>query len=140
MDGIILQREPVQNVDSDSDGLPDFWEQNFFDDPKIALPESDPDKDGFANFQEWLTGSNPTEHDSFFRIESIEASPPSAGIQISWHSLADRIYDVQSTRNLTAGFTDLATDLAATPPMNFYVDISQHSIRQTFYRIRVRHR
>jgi hypothetical protein len=47
-------------LDSDGDGLPDFWEQRYFGDPHAADPNADPDGDGLTNIQEYEEyGSHP---------------------------------------------------------------------------------
>jgi hypothetical protein len=47
-------------VDSDRDRLPDWWEQRHFDDPHVAEPNADPDRDGLTNLQEYeVFSSNP---------------------------------------------------------------------------------
>ncbi|MBK1883550.1 hypothetical protein JIN85_14090 [Luteolibacter pohnpeiensis] len=61
-------------VDSDNDGLPDFWESNYGLDPaddgttNIANgPDGDPDNDGLTNLQEYnggLDSSNPQKADT----------------------------------------------------------------------------
>ncbi|MHC4259238.1 MAG: S8 family serine peptidase [Planctomycetota bacterium] len=47
-------------LDSDGDGLPDWWERKYFGDPCAADPNFDADADGLANLEEYeLYGSNP---------------------------------------------------------------------------------
>jgi len=45
-------------VDSDSDGMPDWWEVNNFD-SLYALPDEDPDEDGFSNLYEYVHDTDP---------------------------------------------------------------------------------
>ena len=48
--------------DSDGDGIPDKWEQQYglnFKDPKDAV--LDPDEDGFTNLDEYKAGTNPKD-------------------------------------------------------------------------------
>jgi len=45
--------------DSDGDGLPDWWEQKFFDTRTGALPEMDSDANGESNLAAFLHGKNP---------------------------------------------------------------------------------
>ncbi len=47
-------------LDSDTDGLPDWWELRHFSDPIVASPEHDHDHDGALNVEEYLRGRNPT--------------------------------------------------------------------------------
>jgi hypothetical protein len=53
------------NLDSDFDGLPDYWEEIYGLNPYSAVGDDggdgDPDKDGFTNYQEYKGGSNPKD-------------------------------------------------------------------------------
>lgn len=49
-------------ADSDADSLPDSWELDYFGNLN-QTENGDPDNDGFTNFQEWETGTNPTVSD-----------------------------------------------------------------------------
>jgi len=48
-------------TDSDGDGLPDWWEQKFFDSRTAAIPEVDSDGDGQNNLAEFLAGTHPLD-------------------------------------------------------------------------------
>ena len=58
-------------VDSDGDGLPDYWENSYGLDPNSSVddngPSGDPDQDGLTNSQEYQNGTDPmspdTDHD-----------------------------------------------------------------------------
>ncbi|MDE0838467.1 MAG: VWA domain-containing protein, partial [Kiritimatiellae bacterium] len=52
-------------VDSDGDGLPDWWEIAFFGNDNGAIPEDDTDNDGINNLYEYLAGLNPIDPRSF---------------------------------------------------------------------------
>jgi hypothetical protein len=55
--------------DTDSDGIPDEWENAFgldLRDPTDA--QKDKDNDGFTNLQEYLAGTNPTDPGSFLKV------------------------------------------------------------------------
>lgn len=45
-------------VDSDGDGMPDWWEHAYFGEAD-ALPGADPDNDDFTNLQEYIQGTDP---------------------------------------------------------------------------------
>jgi len=49
------------NLDSDSDGLPDLWELQWFGDLSLAA-DADPDGDGLSNYNEYITGTNPNSN------------------------------------------------------------------------------
>lgn len=46
-------------VDTDGDGLPDWWEIRFGTDPNVPDADADPDGDGLTNAQEFALGRNP---------------------------------------------------------------------------------
>jgi len=50
--------------DSDSDGLPDSWETQYFGSPAACDPNADADSDGLTNREEYQRGTNPTDADS----------------------------------------------------------------------------
>ncbi len=51
-------------LDSDGDGMPDFWEVAHGTDPLVADGDLDPDGDGLTNFNEYRSGTNPQLADS----------------------------------------------------------------------------
>ncbi len=51
--------------DSDKDGLPDWWEEKYFQDATAAVPSEDTDADGFTNIQEYTDGTDPNDPESF---------------------------------------------------------------------------
>jgi len=47
-------------LDSDFDGLPDFWETRYQFDPSNATDaQRDKDGDGYTQLEEWLNGTDP---------------------------------------------------------------------------------
>jgi hypothetical protein len=50
----------VGDVDSDGDGLPDWWELQYFGNLGQGASD-DPDGDGVTNLQEYQQGRNPTK-------------------------------------------------------------------------------
>jgi hypothetical protein len=60
------------NADTDADGLPDAWEWRHGFNPHSHLgsdgPDGDPDKDGFGNWQEFRSGTDPRNPESSLRL------------------------------------------------------------------------
>ena len=67
--------------DSDGDGIPDAWENQFKLDQYVADSDKDADSDGFSNLEEYKAGTNPNDPDDhpsrigWLRIEDIKAQP-----------------------------------------------------------------
>ncbi|MDP8235983.1 MAG: C25 family cysteine peptidase [Candidatus Erginobacter occultus] len=51
-----------RGIDSDCDGLPDWWEEQYFGDLS-QCPQDNPDGDGCTNLEEYTAGTDPTEVD-----------------------------------------------------------------------------
>lgn len=65
-------------TDSDSDGLPNWWEYKYFGD-NIAMPGTDSDADGSTNLAEYQAGTVPINYPSFtqlpqYRVIQVGAS------------------------------------------------------------------
>lgn len=51
-------------VDTDADGMPDWWEKTHFGGTTNALASADADSDGLTNLQEYLAGTDPNNPDT----------------------------------------------------------------------------
>lgn len=123
-------------VDTDRNGLPDWWELQYFGHLTGTDPNADPDHDGMSNLAEWIAGTNPTNAASSLRLTSISATNHSA-IAVSWSSVAGKYYWLERTTNLTTGFGVIATNITATSPTNSATDTTAPPGNQGFYRIGV---
>lgn len=52
------------DVDSDVDGLPDWWELKYFTNTTVAVTNQDADADDLDNIHEYLAGTNPRSSDT----------------------------------------------------------------------------
>lgn len=95
----------IREVDSDEDGLPDFWEVEHFGSRQSADAVTDTDQDGQPNVDEFVSETVPTNGASFFEVSGgaamgagvlqFQASPSSTG----------RLYDVYWRSNLADSAT-----------------------------------
>lgn len=107
-------------VDSDENGLPDWWEQEYFGHLTGTDPNADADHDGMNNLGEWLAGTNPTNAASSLRLTLL---PVSNGFMLHWPSVAGKTYLLERSTNLLTGFDSIVlSNIIATPPTNTATD------------------
>lgn len=124
-------------VDTDNNGLPDWWELQYFGQLTGTDPNADPDHDGMNNLAEWIAGTNPTNAASVLRLTLVSAINAS-NIVVNWSSVAGKNYWLERSTNLATGFnTVVATNLAATAPTNTLSDTAILPGNTRFYRVGV---
>ena len=127
----------LRMVDTDRNGLPDWWEQSYFGDLLGAETNADTDYDGAVNLAEWIAGTNPTNAASCLRLLAPLMSATN-GIVIRWPSVAGRRYRLERATNLLTGFnTVVRSNIQATPPTNSESDDSALGAHAGYYRIQV---
>lgn len=124
-------------VDSDGDGLADSWELQYFGNLS-ANGAGDPDGDGVSNLREFIAGTNPTDAASRFEVVEIDKLPN--GVSIQWTSQTGRRYNVKRSSSLLtppSAYLTVGAGLAATPPMNQFIDTTPNAEAQSFYLIEI---
>lgn len=105
-------------ADTDSDQLPDAWEERYFGTPANARPEDDPDQDGASNFTELAFGTNPRAPASRPTL-GARASPSGSerGITFILNRTAGAVlnYVFESSPDL-AGWTDASGEIRSLEP------------------------
>jgi len=101
-----------------------------------ALLAVDRDNDGMSDGLELIAGTEPMRASSVFNMQA--ATAPGGGVALSWASATNRLYTLRRGTNVMVpeSFTNIVTDLLATPPANSYTD----SFTETgpfFYRLQV---
>lgn len=61
----------VLRSDTDGDGLPNDWEQQYFNSTTAASPTDDTDGDGVSNYGEFVTGTDPSNPNNHFGPRNI---------------------------------------------------------------------
>jgi subtilisin family serine protease len=126
-----------RTVDADNNGLPDWWELQYFGHLTGTNPNADADHDGMSNLQEWLAGTNPTNASSCLRLIAIPANNPNAFV-VRWPSVAGKYYRLERATNLLTGFNSVVqTNIAATAPTNTATDTAVLPGKARFYRVGV---
>ena len=124
-------------VDADGNGLPDWWELQYFGHLTGADPNADPDHDGMNTLSEWIAGTNPTNAASVLRLRLVSATNDN-NIVVSWPSVAGKYYWLERSTNLLTGFNSIVgTNLAATAPTNTLSDTTVLPGKARFYRVGV---
>lgn len=84
----------VNPLDSDNDGLPDWWEITYGRDPLIAEDlRLDSDGDGLTDREEFLAGTHPTRAESRLQLDSVTRTIGFA--RIGFRAQAGIAYEVQ---------------------------------------------
>jgi hypothetical protein len=125
--------------DSDGDGLPDWWESQYFG-QQGTHPLNDSDSDGLTDAQEYAAGTDPLDSESVLAVVAIV--PTETGILLEWTSAAGKTYRVLRSSDLSAGAEDFSVveeGILATPPLNTLVDTGDTGTGMHFYRVQIEH-
>jgi hypothetical protein len=100
--------------DSDADGLPDSWENQFATPTvpsvvglSVAHFDSfqDNDNDGMNNYSEYIAGTDPTDASSLFGVADATVVQDPRGFAVQWDGVNGRTYQVYVTTNLVGSWT-----------------------------------
>lgn len=127
-------------VDTESDGLPDWWEQQYFG-GLSKTPDADSDRDGTTNLEEFNAGTNPASATSVLRISSVQWSIADDGFLLTWPSVPGKTYQVQYADS-PAGpwFEDLPDSRLVGQDGQIslsYIDVTAAAVPRRFYRARL---
>ena len=82
--------------DSDSDGLPNDWEDLYTFNKNVADTPllSDKDDDGFLDYFEFLAGTDPCDPNSRLQFSSTNFDPGTLNFTLEWDSVPGKVYDL----------------------------------------------
>jgi len=113
----------------DQFGLPTDGSADFTDD----------DGTGMDNYQKWIAGLDPTNSLSALAMlpPVVTNNPP--GVVVSWQSVSDRTYFLQSSTNLgpAAAFSTIASGIPGQAGSTRYTDTNAVGAAPVFYRVGV---
>jgi len=112
--------------DSDSDGIPDWWTQQYFGHAAgqagdLSRPGDDPDGDGRTNAQEYVLGTNPNVADSTTNQLTI-ARTSSTTVTLTFPTIHNRLYQLYYSTTLGGGWTAIGGPITGTGTTGNYVD------------------
>ena len=126
-------------VDTDANGLPDWWEKLYLGALTGTDPSGDSDHDGLTNLQEFLAGTSPANAQDRLRISSLVKANVGGGFTVTWSAVEGRTYKVQYATTL-GGIWQLdlpASQLTATAGQTSlnYTDTAASAATVRFYRV-----
>lgn len=125
----------LRSVDSDGDGLPDWWELDHFGGIGTN-PNADPDGDGMSSYAEFIAGTDPNSPTSSLR--TVNAVPATGGFRVTWSSVPGHTYAVQYTQDLKTPWLTLQPSVPASAgATTSWLDTTATGLTRRFYRILV---
>ena len=120
-------------TDEDSDGMPDWWEMQYYGGVTNANPTATA-SNGVNTVQDcYIAGLDPTNPQSAFLISDL--SPLTSESILEWTGVSGRVYTIYWASNLLNGFQPLESNIAWTAVP--YTDTNHPAEGQGFYKIDV---
>ncbi|MFA6289349.1 MAG: S8 family serine peptidase [Opitutaceae bacterium] len=141
---IVVAPGPPPPEDSDGNGLPDAWENLWFNQIGVN-PNADADGDGYSNLQEYVMGTNPKDPNSVLRVQLIPQGEGLAIVRFQRHSASGtgyagktRTYRLEAATTLAPATWATLPGYEAIPALDATVDCPvEITARSSFFRVRV---
>jgi len=127
-------------ADADGDNMPDHWETTYFSSPTGAVSTVDSDGDGADNLTEYVSGYDPSDSNSVFKVTAFSAPPTgSSPFILTWNPVEGRLYSVGYSGDLIySGFDGITGAINLPHTQNSYTDTVERTSLQNFYHVEVR--
>ena len=109
--GVVIDYQNA-NLDTDGDGLPDWWESLYFGNATNTLAQA-PAANGFSNLQCYWLGLIPINPLSTFLVQA-NVQPLTGYPLITWDSVGGKTYAVEYANNLSGNRSTFAPALTVT--------------------------
>jgi hypothetical protein len=115
------------------------WAQQYSLPTDGSVDYADLDGTGFTVYQDWIAGLNPTNALSVLAMLPPAPTNNPVGLVISWESVSNRTYFLQSSSNLAMrpAFSTIQSNLVGQPSTTSYTDTSATNAGPYFYRVGV---
>ena len=118
----------VGTLDTDTDSIPDWWEQKYFGGITVASASAMASNGVNTLLEAYIAGLNPMLQERF------RVYPLSEGTGLRWDALPSRRYSVYWTPSLTSSFM-LKTNLP--PDVTHFIDSGSSLESSSFYQLKV---
>ena len=133
---LILLRTSLAVIDSDGDSMSDDWEMAFFNSMSgpSAGPHDDFDADSISNLQEFLDGTDPTDHTNLLRIK--HATWNAGVVTLRFHGVPGRSYQLERAATGDGTWSGAGPTLHGHGLMFTVTDTPPQDAATQFYRLR----
>jgi len=122
-------------VDSDTDGMPDDWEQQYFNSPTDASPTDDSDGDGRTNYAEFVDGTDPLDPNDHLAPTATEFDGTT--VTLTFRSVALKRYVLEYRDDVMSGsWTQIGNIRAADSNTLTVTDTPGAGVLHRYYRLR----
>jgi Tol biopolymer transport system component len=128
-------------LDSDGDGIPDWWMNEHFGHPTgqesdLTRAQDDYDGDGMSNWGEWLAKTDPADKGS--RLILVNPVWTRTGVTITWQSVPGVVYCVERTSGVhVEPFSTIQNNITAQGVTTSFTDPYSTNSAAYLYLVRV---
>jgi len=120
-------------VDSDGDGMPDYWEQGFgLSSTDGSDRDLDLDGDSMSNWREYVAGTDPTDPLSYLRVDRLTLANAA---RMEFVAVSNLTYTVEFTDTLGVALWNKLVDIPAYPTNRVETVDDPDGTPNRFYRL-----